>query len=168
MLEPLRILQLNIWKSRECMEALINDQDTEKLDILLIQEPPVSFFKTFVQHHSWYLYTPTYSGDAKKRSAIYVNKSLSTSAQQQIQYDSRDLTAVRIQTPTKQILIFSVYVPPIGGTQQAAEHEMEIALGAIRQTIRNQTGDATPGLVLGETSTGKTRSRAETISNQTS
>src|SRR5690242_21426274 len=33
----LRVLQLNIMKSREGMEALINDPHTRNLDILLIQ-----------------------------------------------------------------------------------------------------------------------------------
>jgi hypothetical protein len=37
--EYLRILQLNIMRSRAGMEALINDPGTQDLDVLLIQEP---------------------------------------------------------------------------------------------------------------------------------
>ena len=46
----LRILQLNMMKSRAGMEALINDQQTADLDILLIQEPPLSAYQTYVNH----------------------------------------------------------------------------------------------------------------------
>jgi len=38
----LRILQLNIRKSRPCMEALINDPSAKGTDVLLIEEPPRS------------------------------------------------------------------------------------------------------------------------------
>jgi len=36
---PLRMLQLNILGFKAQMEALINDTETQDLDILLIQEP---------------------------------------------------------------------------------------------------------------------------------
>jgi ribonuclease HI len=148
MLEPLRILQLNIWKSRACMEALINDQDTEKLDILLIQEPPVSFFKTFVQHRAWQLYTPTYTGDKRRRAALYINKRFSTSAQQQIQCNGPDVTAVRLETPTGAILVFSVYVPPIGSTRRSAEEEMQSVLTAIQTTLNEQGPADNMGVII--------------------
>ena len=38
----LRILQLNMMKSRAGMEALINDHQSQNLDVLLIQEPPIT------------------------------------------------------------------------------------------------------------------------------
>jgi len=46
----LRILQLNMMKSRAGMEALVNDQQTADLDILLIQEPPLSASSSRPQH----------------------------------------------------------------------------------------------------------------------
>lgn len=45
----LRLLQLNIWKSRAGMEALINDRQTQHLDILLIQEPSITTYRTYVK-----------------------------------------------------------------------------------------------------------------------
>lgn len=101
MIEPLRIIQLNIWKSRACMEVLINDNDTEQLDILLIQEPPVSFFKTFVQHRAWQIYISTHNGPERDRAVLYINKRFSTSAHQQIQCDSPGITAVKLETPNR-------------------------------------------------------------------
>jgi hypothetical protein len=67
----LRILQLDIMKSRAGMEALINDKQTQDLDILLIQEPPLSATLTT----STGSYQPTHSTEGvRKRSLVYVNK----------------------------------------------------------------------------------------------
>lgn len=59
MTSPLRILQLNTMRSRASMEALINNTKTLDLDILLIQEPLITKYKTHVQHRCWQLYQPT-------------------------------------------------------------------------------------------------------------
>lgn len=52
----LRILQLNTMKSRAGMEALINDHQSQKLDVLLIQEPSITAYRTYVNHSAWRLY----------------------------------------------------------------------------------------------------------------
>jgi hypothetical protein len=81
----LRMLQLNIMKSRAGMEALINDTQTQNLDILLIQEPSVTAYQTHVNHRLWQLYQPTYTEEGtRKRSLLYVHKRISTSAHRQI------------------------------------------------------------------------------------
>ena len=72
----LRLLQLNIWKSRAGMEALINDRQTQHLDILLIQEPSITTYRTYVNHSAWRLYRPTDSNaDETTRfcSLLYMN-----------------------------------------------------------------------------------------------
>jgi hypothetical protein len=90
----LRILQLNVYKSRPGMEALINDPKTRNLDILLIQEPPLSAYKTHVNHSAWYLYQPTTEEDkTRKRSLLYVNKRISTSLHRQVKCNHPDITA---------------------------------------------------------------------------
>jgi hypothetical protein len=110
----LRILQLNIMKSRAGMEALINDPATEDLDILLIQEPPITAYHTHVNHRLWYRYQPTYRDDnIRIRSLAYVNKRISTSAHRQIPCNHPDVTAIKIWNEERQTLIFSVYVEPI-------------------------------------------------------
>lgn len=82
----LRVLQLNMMKLRAGMEALINDPQTQDLDILLIQEPPLSAYRTHVNHRLWYRYQPTFDNDndIRRRSVIYVNKRISTSGHRQI------------------------------------------------------------------------------------
>lgn len=52
----LRVLQLNIMKSGPRMEALINDHQSQNLDILLIQEPSITSYQTHVNHSAWRLY----------------------------------------------------------------------------------------------------------------
>lgn len=55
----LRVLQLNIMKSGPNMEALINDHQSQNLDVLLIQEPFITAYQTHVNHSAWQLYRPT-------------------------------------------------------------------------------------------------------------
>ncbi|OQD63307.1 hypothetical protein PENANT_c468G10410, partial [Penicillium antarcticum] len=108
----LRILQLNTMKSKAGMEALINDHQSQKLDVLLIQEPSITAYRTHVNHSAWRLYQPTVESDLVRfRSLIYVNRKLSTSSHRQVRCNHPDLTAVKIWTADSQILIFSVYIP---------------------------------------------------------
>ena len=127
-------------KSRAGMEALINDSGTQNLDILLIQEPPLSAYQTHVNHRSWYRYQPTYRGDeARVRSLIYVNTRTSTSAHRQIPCNHPDVTAIKIWNEQRQILVFSVYVPPIDMHHIYDVHSMQTTLDAIETTICNHS-----------------------------
>jgi hypothetical protein len=96
------------------MEALINDYQSQNLDILLIQEPSISSYQTHVNHSAWRLYRPTVETDAVRfRSLIYVNQNLTTSSHRQIRCDYPDITAIKIWTADTQILIFSVYLETV-------------------------------------------------------
>src|SRR6266536_5032428 len=109
----LRILQLNIMRSRAGMEALINDKQTNNLDILLIQEPPVTAYRTHVNHRLWRLYQPTHAEEGiRKRSLLYVHKKIPTSSHRQIRCNNPDVTAVKIWIDEVQVLVFSVYISP--------------------------------------------------------
>lgn len=131
----LRILQLNIMKSGPMMEALINDHQSQNLDVLLIQEPSITTYQTNVNHSAWRLYRPTVETDADRfRSLIYVNKRVSTSSHRQIHCDHPDLTAIKIWTADSQILLFSVYLPPVP-LFAPDEASAELALTAIATTI---------------------------------
>jgi hypothetical protein len=78
--KTLRLIQLNIMKSRSGMKALINNPQTQNLGVLFIQEPSITALQTHVNHSTWRLYQPTYEEDgAMKRSLLYVNKRISTS-----------------------------------------------------------------------------------------
>jgi hypothetical protein len=62
-------------KLRVGMEALINNHQITTLNLLLIQEPPISAYCTHVNYSAWRLYCPTYTGDAIQfRSLLYINK----------------------------------------------------------------------------------------------
>jgi Endonuclease-reverse transcriptase len=132
----LRVLQLNIWKSREGMEALINDPHTRNLDILLIQEPSITTYGTHVNHSGWRLYQPTYIGGERKRSLLYVNRRISTSSHRQIRCNHRDITAVKMWTTDAQILIFSVYIPPVDLHRSTEEMSIQFTLDKIQSIIQ--------------------------------
>ena len=136
----LKILQLNIMKSRAGMEALINDPATQDLDVLLIQEPPISFYQTYVNHRLWYTYQPTHQDDrTRKRSLLYVNQRISTSAHRQIACNHPDVTAVKIWNASKQLLVFSVYVEPINLHHLNEVQSMQATLDEIESTIEEHT-----------------------------
>jgi hypothetical protein len=89
-----RIPQLNIMRSRADMETLINDPETQDLDVFLIHEPPVTAYRTHVNHALRQLYQPTHREEGtRKRSLLYVNKRISTSAHRQIRCNSPDVAA---------------------------------------------------------------------------
>jgi hypothetical protein len=89
------------------MEALINDPQSQDLDVLLIQEPSITMYRTHVNHSAWRLYRPTAQLDATRfRSLIYVNRRVSTSSHRQIPCDHPDIAAIKIWTANSQILIY--------------------------------------------------------------
>lgn len=103
----LRILQLIMMKSGPRMEALINDPQSQDLDVLLIQEPSITTYRIHVNHSAWRLYRPTTQLDADRiRSLIYVNRHISTSSHRQIFCDHPDIAPIKIWTVTSQILLF--------------------------------------------------------------
>jgi hypothetical protein len=46
----LRILELNIMKSRAGMEAFVKDYQAQDLDVLLILEPSITAYRTYLNH----------------------------------------------------------------------------------------------------------------------
>lgn len=142
MSSTLRLLQLNVWKSRAGMEALINDHQSQNLDLLLIQEPSVTTYRTHVNHSAWRLYQPTYPNtdeSTRYRSLLYVNKRISTSSHRQIKCNHPDLVAIKIWTAEIQFLIFSVYIPPLDAHQAASTTAAEPVLTEIKNTIEEYT-----------------------------
>ena len=149
----LRLLQLNIWKSRAGMEALINDRQTQHLDILLIQEPSITTYHTYVDHSTWRLYRPTYSNTDKTtqfRSLLYMNRRLSTSSHHHIHCNHPDLVAVKLWTTEIQYLIFSVYIPPLDVHQTADTTPAKSMLDEIQSCIEqhSQRTERTTRLIL--------------------
>jgi endonuclease/exonuclease/phosphatase (EEP) superfamily protein YafD len=122
------------------MEALINDQATQDLDVLLIQEPSITSYRTYVNHRLWHTYQPTYQDDnTRKRSLIYINKRISTSAHRQIACNHPDVTAIKIWNEKRQILMFSVYIEPIDLHRVHETQSMQATLDEIEATIGKHT-----------------------------
>lgn len=149
----LHLLQLNIWKSRPGMEALINDHQSQSLNLLLIQEPSITTYCTHVNHSAWRLYQPTYPNTDEStwfHSLLYVNKRISTSSHCQIHCNHPDLVAIKIWTTEIQLLIFSVYIPPLDVHQAASSTSTEPILEEIGNTIEQHTkeSDKTTRLIL--------------------
>ena len=137
----LRMLQLNVMKSRAGMEVLINDHQSQKLDVLLIQEPSITTYRTHVNHSAWRFYRPTVeSNSARFRSLIYVKRKLSPSSHRQVPCNHPDLTAVKIWTADTQILLFSIYIPPVP-MHTSEETSAATVLSAIQDTIQNTLRD---------------------------
>ncbi|EED16645.1 conserved hypothetical protein [Talaromyces stipitatus ATCC 10500] len=118
-------------RPRAGMEALINDHQSQNLNLLLIQEPSVTTYRTHVNHSAWRLYQPTYlntNESTRYRSLIYVNKRILTSSYRQIQCNHPDL-----------FLIFSVYIPPLDAHQATSTTAAELILAEIKNTIEEYT-----------------------------
>ncbi|OQD68798.1 hypothetical protein PENANT_c289G03721 [Penicillium antarcticum] len=121
------------------MEALINDPQSQDLDVLLIQEPSITTYRTHVNHSAWRLYRPSTQTDTVRfRSLVYVNRRISTSSHRQIPCDHPDVIAIKIWSADFQILIFSVYIPlvPLFTTDNAPA---PLALTAVQNTITTAT-----------------------------
>ena len=132
------------------MEALMNDHQSQDLDVLLIQEPSITAYRTHVNHSAWRLYRPTVENDEVRiRSLIYVNRKLSTSSHRQVPCNHPDLTAVKIWSAETQLLIFSVYIPPVP-MHTPDEASATTILAAIQETIQDTLRDSSKatGLIL--------------------
>ncbi|EED16651.1 zinc knuckle domain protein [Talaromyces stipitatus ATCC 10500] len=96
---------------RAGMEALINDHQSQNLNLLLIQEPSVTTYRTHVNHSAWQLYQPTYPNtdeSTRYRSLIY-------------------------------FLIFLVYILPLDAYQATSTTAAEPILAEIKNTIEKYT-----------------------------
>jgi hypothetical protein len=117
------------------MEALINDHQSQNLDVLLIREPSTTTYQTHANHSAWRLYRPTIEADAARfRGLVYVNRKISTSSHRQIPCNNPDLANIKIWSADSQILLFSVYLPPVP-LLTPNEASAEPALTAIQNTI---------------------------------
>jgi hypothetical protein len=123
------------------MEALINDHQRQNLDVLLIQEPSITAYRTHVNHSAWRLYRPTGESDSTRfRSLIYVNRKLSPSSHRQVPCNHPGLTAVKVWTVDTQIMIYSVYIPPVP-MHTPEEASAATVIPAIQDTIQNTFQD---------------------------
>lgn len=124
------------------MEALINDHQSQDSDVLLMQGPSITAYRSLVKHSAWRLYRPRVGNDTVRfRSLIYINRRLSTSSHRQMPCNHPDLTAVKIWSADTQVLIFSVYIPPVP-VHMLEEASARTILAAIQKTIQDTPQDS--------------------------
>ena len=107
--DGLQILQNNVHKNKERTDSMLNNPDTKKYTVLLLQEPHWSEYKkSSPTHQAWMLFEPIVK-DTQPRAAIYINKNLNAA---QIILPFPDVVAVQITTSDpKPMLIINVYKP---------------------------------------------------------
>src|SRR5437773_4837011 len=107
----LRILQYNVSRSREIIDSILNDRETENHTILLLQELYWSPHQcSSPLHQSWTLIEPP-TTNRTPRTAIYVNNAvLPSSMFKQLPIPHRDITAISISTNNaKPTLLINIY-----------------------------------------------------------
>ena len=78
----------------------------------------------------------------RKRSLIYVNKRISTSAHRQVDCAHPDVTAIKLWTESSEMLVFSVYAQPIEYHHLYEVQSMQPTLDKIESAIRLHTVDS--------------------------
>ena len=111
---PLQIMQYNVAKKREVMDSILNDKDTQKYSLFLLQEPCRTYKQKIpLLHQSWTAIEPTHLTETPPRVAIYFNnKKISPSSIEQIAIPHPDIIAVSLppQLPfLKPTLIVNLY-----------------------------------------------------------
>ena len=127
------------------MEALINNHQSQSLDLLLIQEPSITIYYIYINYSAQQLYQPIYlntNESIRFRSLLYINKRILTSSHRQIYYNYPDLVAIKVQTAEIQFLIFSVYIPPLNIYQATNTTPTKSALKEIQNTIKQYTRES--------------------------
>ena len=110
--KQLQIRQQNVNKSLMAVLDLLNSALPEKFDIITIQEPYIDFLGNARANPKWYtVYPKTYYSDKERciQSMILVNKKIATDAWSIINIRSPDITAIKLKTPTRAVLIINLY-----------------------------------------------------------
>ena len=111
--DRLRIFQLNLNKSEKAHLDLINSALGKNWDIILIQEPYLTYLghiRTPNGFTSIFPHDRLINQEATVRSVIWVNSALSTNSWKEVSITrNNDLTAVQIDAGTCKLTIFNIY-----------------------------------------------------------
>src|SRR5882757_5025413 len=109
----LRILQINLNKSEKAHLDLINGALGKHWDIILIQEPHLTYLGNIRTPNDFVNISPQdrlITPGAIVRSVIWVSRGLSTNSWEDIKIPgSNDLTAIQIKTGLGKVTIFNIY-----------------------------------------------------------
>lgn len=145
-LTELRILQMNVHKSRTAAFNLINEHGgpealSKKFDVICLQEPWTDKLGNARRGQRWDMIYPTsrlqLGKDSLLRSIILINRSISTDNWRQIEIpDTNDITAIQIEGATEKFNIFNIY---LDGTHSTALDILKNQLsGPLRDTCYGQ------------------------------
>ena len=108
----LRLFQINLNKSEKAHLDLLNNNLSDKYDIMLIQEPYITAFNGLRTPTNFRPVCPSnrFTDDSPIRSAIWVNKCLETKNWKIIGIpNSNDITAIQVKGTYGKITIFNIY-----------------------------------------------------------
>lgn len=119
-MKELRILQMNVHKSKTAAFDLINEHSgpkalSRKFDVICLQEPWTDKLGNARRGQRWDIIYPTsrlkLGEDSLLRSIILINRNISTNNWRQIEIpDSNNITAIQIEGNTEKINIFNIYL----------------------------------------------------------
>ncbi|PPR00222.1 hypothetical protein CVT24_004961 [Panaeolus cyanescens] len=109
----LRILQINLNKSRKAQLDLVNDPDLQaSWDLILIQEPNINFYNHITTARGFRQVYPNARtrNELVVRSGIWVNEKISTNTWRALEIEgTADITAVQLSGPHHSLTVFSIY-----------------------------------------------------------
>jgi ribonuclease HI/endonuclease/exonuclease/phosphatase family metal-dependent hydrolase len=110
--KSISLLQINLNKSEKAHLDIINEEISQKYDIMLIQEPYTTAFNAIRTPTN---FRPVYpinrlQDDAQIRAVIWVNKRLDTKDWVILDIpDTNDITAIQLKGPYGKLAIFNIY-----------------------------------------------------------
>ena len=107
----LRILQINLNKSLTAHLEIINDKLSVHWDVVLVQEPYITFFRSIRTPNNFISVTPTSRPalDMTICSTIWVNSALSTNNWKILDIpDTNDMVAIELNSGYGRLTIFSI------------------------------------------------------------
>ena len=109
--QHLKISQQNLNKSLTAQLHLLNSAKPDNWDVLMIQEPWMTFNGTRATPHWTVLYPKVFFEDQAKtlRSIILINTRIPTNNYIQIQFNTADVTGLILTTSSGKIYMINVY-----------------------------------------------------------
>ena len=110
--KSIALLQINLNKSEKAHLDILNEDLSQKYDIILIQEPYTTSFNAIRTPTN---FRPVYPAnrlqdDAQIRSVMWVNRRLNTKDWTILDIpDTNDITAIQLKGPYGKLTIFNIY-----------------------------------------------------------
>ena len=106
------IWQQNVAKSRTTQHDMLANADPSKWDIIALQKPCLDSYGLTRASAHWNVIYPSnknFENQKRIRSIILVNTNIQSAQVQQIKIQSSDITAIKITTDARTLLLFNVY-----------------------------------------------------------